>query len=205
MGVRPLEQLFLRKEVLLESQTMCNVLFEFHTNIRQRKVLWHPNTSYQTTLRQNTVSCLACRTLGTGTVHFHYLNISYIKLFLRIHVTSLSLILMKSIILWWINLIKTSCFGFFFSFQCSVTCGNGVQRRGVVCQHFGKEFCDLKSKPITLRSCNTSVLCFVQNGTSQNSETSFKYAICIKCSTRHVDLVLVYEHGNKQEKIHTLI
>lgn len=46
---------------------------------------------------------------------------------------------------------------------CSVTCGNGVQRRGVVCQHFGKEFCDLKSKPITLRSCNTSVLCFVQN------------------------------------------
>lgn len=113
MGVWPLEQLFLREEVLLESQTMCNVLSEFHTNIRQRKVLWHPNTSYQTTLRQNTVSCLACRTLGTGTVHFHYLNISYIKLFLRIHVASLSLILMKSIILWWINLIKTSCFGFF--------------------------------------------------------------------------------------------
>lgn len=89
MGVWPLEQLFLREEVLLESQTMCNVLSEFHTNLRQRKVLRHPNTGYQTTLRQNTVSCLACRTLGTGTFHFHYLNISYIKLFLRIHVTSL--------------------------------------------------------------------------------------------------------------------
>lgn len=114
MGVWPLEQLFLREEVLLESQTMCNVLSEFHTNIRQWKVLRHPNTGYQTTLRQNTVSCLACRTLGTGTFHFHYLNISYIKLFLRIHVTSLFLILMKSTILWWINLIKTSCFGVFF-------------------------------------------------------------------------------------------
>lgn len=114
MGVWPLEQLFLREEVLLESQTMCNVLSEFHTNIRQWKTLRHPNTGYQTTLRQNAVSCLACRTLGTGTFHFHYLNISYIKLFLRIHVTGLFLILMKSTILWWINLIKTSCFGVFF-------------------------------------------------------------------------------------------
>ncbi|XP_056022833.1 ADAMTS-like protein 3 isoform X3 [Ostrea edulis] len=45
---------------------------------------------------------------------------------------------------------------------CSVTCGTGVQRRGVVCQHFGKEFCDLKSKPITVQPCNTTISCSFQ-------------------------------------------
>ncbi|XP_061172602.1 ADAMTS-like protein 1 isoform X2 [Saccostrea echinata] len=44
---------------------------------------------------------------------------------------------------------------------CSVSCGDGVQRRGVVCQHFGREFCDLKTKPITVQSCNTTP-CLVQ-------------------------------------------
>ncbi|XP_022333976.2 protein madd-4-like isoform X2 [Crassostrea virginica] len=46
---------------------------------------------------------------------------------------------------------------------CSVTCGKGVRRRGVVCQHFGREFCDLKSKPITLQTCNTLIPCSIQN------------------------------------------